>query len=152
AGPEKCTEMVKQVIEHYKIDSNSGPVAIIGFCWGCKIANIVTNEIPNTNFKAFAACHPSFWDSDTGKEITVPLIALPSKDEFDMLPFFANMKKDIKEKSAHVRFNDSHHGFCAARADLKSETNLRDYNNAIQLISDFFLKRLYGISDEHTTA
>jgi dienelactone hydrolase len=134
--------MVKQVIEHYKIDSTSGPVAIIGFCWGAMIGHKIINSIPN-QFKALAVCHPSFWNDETGSEITVPLIAIPTKDDFDMTKFFENLKPEIREKSEHHLFNDVHHGFAAARADLKDETNVREYNRAIDLISEFFNKTLF---------
>jgi dienelactone hydrolase len=143
ASPQQCIQMTHQVLEHYKIDTKTTPIAIIGFCWGGFMGNLIIQNLPTAQFKAFAVCHPSVWTDETGSEITVPLIAIPTKDDFDMTKFFENLKPEIREKSEHYRFNDVHHGFAAARADLKDETNLRDYNRAIDLISEFFNKRLF---------
>jgi dienelactone hydrolase len=143
ATPQQCIQMTQQALEYYKIDTKATPTAIIGFCWGGFMGNIIIRNLLTAKFKAFAVCHPSAWTDETGSEITVPLIAIPTKDDFDMTKFFENLKPEIREKSEHYRFNDVHHGFAGARANLKDETNVREYNRAIGLISEFFNKRLF---------
>jgi dienelactone hydrolase len=143
ASPEQCFQMTNQVLEHYKIDTKITPTAFIGFCWGGYMGRLIIQNLPSVQFKAFAVCHPPTWDDEIGSEITVPLIAIPAKDDFDMTKFFKNLKPEIKEKSEHHRFNDVVHGFASARANLQDETNLREYNRAIGLISEFFNKRIF---------
>lgn len=53
--------------------------AILGFCWGGKVASVVCQE--GTIFKAAAQCHPSLLDTDDAKKVTVPMCILPSQDE-----------------------------------------------------------------------
>lgn len=47
-------------------------------------------------------------------------------------------KKPFGDKCKEVRFDDMHHGFCAARADYTNEQNVKRANEAIQLTVNFF--------------
>jgi dienelactone hydrolase len=53
--------------------------AIIGFCWGGKIASLVSQQ--GTMFQAAAQCHPSLLDTEDAKKVTIPMCILPSQDE-----------------------------------------------------------------------
>ncbi len=46
------------------------------------------------------------------------------------------------ERSEHYRFEDMHHGFCAARGDYSDELQARRANEAIRMVSAFFKRNL----------
>lgn len=53
--------------------------AIMGFCWGGKMAALFSTE--GSLFKAAAQCHPSLVDLDDAKKVKIPMVVLPSMDE-----------------------------------------------------------------------
>lgn len=53
--------------------------SIVGFCWGVKMAALMTTA--GTKYRAAAGCHPSLMDVQDAKQITVPFCVLPSQDE-----------------------------------------------------------------------
>jgi dienelactone hydrolase len=80
ADPPKTVALVSPLLDaimkdHPEIDS----WAICGFCWGGKIAALVSG--PGSLFKAAAQCHPSLLDLEDAKKIIIPMCVLPSMDE-----------------------------------------------------------------------
>lgn len=53
--------------------------AILGFCWGGKVATLVSGE--GSSFKASAQAHPSLLDVQDAREVRIPHCVLPSNDE-----------------------------------------------------------------------
>lgn len=53
--------------------------AIVGFCWGGKIAALVSGE--GSPFKASGQCHPSLLELGDAEKIRIPHVVLPSMDE-----------------------------------------------------------------------
>lgn len=53
--------------------------AIMGFCWGGKIAALFSSK--GSPFKASAQCHPSLLDVNDAKSVKIPMVVLPSMDE-----------------------------------------------------------------------
>jgi dienelactone hydrolase len=53
--------------------------AILGFCWGGKIAALVSQE--GSLFKASGQCHPSLLERADAAKVTIPMVVLPSLDE-----------------------------------------------------------------------
>lgn len=110
---------------------------MVGFCWGAKIAVQLTSTLPF--FVGAALIHPSFVEVRDAEGAGAPIFALPSKDEPDMTEYMNVLaKKPFGSQCKHVRFDDQHHGFCAARGDFKDELNAKRANEAIRLTADFF--------------
>lgn len=50
------------------------------------------------------------------EQVKVPMIIMPSKDDPDHAPLKEVLDaKDFGDKCRYHRFDDMHHGFCAAR-------------------------------------
>lgn len=84
---------------------------IVGYCWGGKIVNLVSQS--GTPFKSAAAAHPAMVDANDAPKITIPILLLPSSGE---------SKDDVSayEKALTVKhevdpYYDQAHGFMAAR-------------------------------------
>ncbi|KAI9278202.1 Alpha/Beta hydrolase protein [Phascolomyces articulosus] len=56
---------------------------LVGFCWGAKVAIQVTDE--GSFFGGAALIHPSMVDIKDAEAATAPVLALPTKDEPDMV-------------------------------------------------------------------
>lgn len=80
ADPDKNVPLIAPLFEAFQ---KANPLitswSILGFCWGVKIAALVTTK--GTKFKAAAGAHPSLMDVEDAKHITVPVCILPSQDE-----------------------------------------------------------------------
>jgi dienelactone hydrolase len=78
--PPKTVPLIAPImVDIQKMHPEIESWAILGFCWGGKIASLVCQE--GTIFKAAAQCHPSLLDTEDAKKITVPMCILPSQDE-----------------------------------------------------------------------
>jgi dienelactone hydrolase len=67
--------------------------AILGYCWGGKIAALVSQE--GTPFKASGQCHPSLLELDDATKLTIPHITLPSMDEVPEASEEIQTRRDI---------------------------------------------------------
>jgi len=129
------------VLSHYKEKEGINSVGIYGFCWGGKTSLTASVEIES--IKAAALIHPAFWKTEDAETVTKPLLLMPSKDEDDMTPFYEIVKKKLgADKAEHHRFDDMHHGFCAARGDLSKEDNRKRVDEALDLLKNFFTKHV----------
>ena len=62
---------------------------------------------------------------------------------FFQVPFYNILKANLGEdKCAHHRFDDMHHGFCAARGDLTNDLNRKRVDEALDLLHQFFKKHV----------
>ncbi|PNH58758.1 hypothetical protein VD0002_g8774 [Verticillium dahliae] len=113
--------------------------AIIGYCWGGKVATLVTSG-DETPFKAAASIHPAMVDPEDAKGVKVPFILLASKEEPDeAVGKFAEALQVTK----HVEtFKDQIHGWMAARADLEDERVKEEYARGYKTVVEFFSKNL----------
>lgn len=59
--------------------------AIQGFCWGGKIAALVSQE--GSLFKAAGQAHPSLLERADASKVTIPMVVLPSLDEVPEVSF-----------------------------------------------------------------
>jgi len=135
AAPPKTLERIPKVLE--QVQSQRPDIkewGIVGFCWGGKIANLMSKE--GTPFKAAAACHPAMVDANDAAEITIPFAMLPSKDE--PKEDVEKWQQKIKTKNIVEWWPNQVHGFMAARGDLKDEAVKKDYEKAYQLLLTFF--------------
>lgn len=116
-------------------------IGLYGFCWGGKVTSMSGNE--GTPFKGVAIIHPAFVFPDDSKGLVVPAAFFPSKDEprEDADKYWENLKQthpDLASKSMYHYYGDMHHGFAAARADLKDEKNLAAAKDVYQRLAEFF--------------
>jgi hypothetical protein len=80
ANPDKTVPLIVPMMEEIKrAHPEIKSWAILGFCWGGKIAALVSQE--ESPFKASGQCHPSLADTDDAKKVTIPMVFLPSQDE-----------------------------------------------------------------------
>ncbi|KAI7902383.1 dienelactone hydrolase [Cokeromyces recurvatus] len=121
----------------YLKESGVTAATLVGFCWGAKIAVQLTSEMPF--FIGASLIHPSFVDVKDAEKAGAPILALPTSDEPDMTEYMEVLyKKPFGSQCKHHRFNDMHHGFCAARGDYTNELNAQRANEAIQYTVNFF--------------
>ncbi|KAI9656671.1 MAG: hypothetical protein M1831_004581 [Alyxoria varia] len=115
---------------------------IVGYCWGGKIVNLVSQQ--NTMFKVAASAHPAMVDSNDAKQITIPFIHLPSKGENK--EDVENYQKNLNVKNELHWFPDQEHGFMAARGDLEDKNVVTAYEKGYQLILNFFHQHISSTS------
>ncbi|KAK3644434.1 hypothetical protein LTR56_009686 [Elasticomyces elasticus] len=135
AAPPKTLERIPKVLKQIEAERpDIKEWLIVGFCWGGKIVNLISQE--GTPFKAAAACHPAMVDANDASGVTIPYAMFPSKDEpkDDVEKWQAN----IKVKNVVRWWPNQVHGFMAARADLKDEKVKEDYQKAYEELLSFF--------------
>lgn len=112
-------------------------IGSIGFCWGAKVL------IQSPNLQAKAGVHPSLFAKEDIDLLTVPTALWPTADE-DM-EVFNSIKAGLEGKpfKAFVEhLPELHHGFAAARADLKQEKDRADFAWIYGKINAFFAEVL----------
>ena len=79
-NPDKTVPLIAPLLEEFqKANPQIKTWSILGFCWGVKIATLVTTK--GTKFSAGAGAHPSLMDVEDTKHVTVPFCVMPSQDE-----------------------------------------------------------------------
>lgn len=131
---EKVPKYVKALQEKYP---NIKSWAILGYCWGGKVAALVSSGSSNP-FSIAAECHPAMVDPSEASSIKVPLILLASKEEpVDKVKEFES-KLNVPK---HVEtFSDQIHGWMAARADLSDPRVKEEYTRGYKTVLEFFGK------------
>jgi hypothetical protein len=80
AGPAGTVPKIAPIMEAIKkANPQIESWAIVGFCWGGKIAALVSQE--GSLFKASGQAHPSLLDIADASKIAIPHVVLPSLDE-----------------------------------------------------------------------
>lgn len=80
ADPNKILPMISPLLDRFQAENpHIQSWSVVGFCWGVKIASLVTTR--GTRFKAAAGAHPTLMEVEDAKHITVPMCILPSQDE-----------------------------------------------------------------------
>lgn len=118
-------------------------VGLMGFCWGGKLSVLSGGE--GTPFASVAQVHPAMVDPKDAAGLTVPIANFPSKDEpkEDVDAFEKEVQaKPFASQSVFKHYSQNHHGWAAARADLKDKTNLDSFQDVYQRLADFFNKTL----------
>lgn len=112
-----------------------------GLCWGGKVTALTSGA--NTPFKVSGQVHPGGFSKDDAGKITIPHIVLASKGED------AAVTKAYEEifagegKIGEIEtYGTMHHGWMGARADLKNEENLKEYERGYNHLAKFFAKYL----------
>lgn len=112
AAPPKTVERIPKVVKEIQSkNSNIKEWAILGFCWGGKIVNLVSTA--GTTFKAAAAAHPAMVDAADAPNVAIPMLMLPSGDEpKEDVDKYQNA---LKVKNQVQWYPEQIHGFMAAR-------------------------------------
>jgi dienelactone hydrolase len=148
ANPANTVEVVKQYLqaaqERYPEITEW---VIVGFCWGGKIAALLSKGQPQKGIVASVQVHPAFLDTADAAEIKIPHLVLASKDED------ANVVKEYKEafqkyagadqnvaKSEVHTFEDMHHGWMGARAKLDEVEYKEKFNQGYKLVAEWINK------------
>jgi dienelactone hydrolase len=126
---------------------------------GGKVALISLAE--SEPFNAGAIVHPAMIAPEDGENLKVPLGFFPSVDEpKDVIQQIkvAMDKKDWSAKNEYHHYDTvyvpafmpcnlkaqaliiSHHGWAAARADLKHEENLKQFEDVYKRLAEYFAK------------
>ncbi|KAJ3054136.1 hypothetical protein HK097_002566 [Rhizophlyctis rosea] len=116
-------------------------IAALGFCWGGLITTQLGSdeEVVQKGLKAVSSVHPSFHTLETVKGLKVPVAYLPSQNESDFKPLLDSLSHlPFASKNVHVRFDDVHHGFAAARANYDDPVNVKRSGEAVQVLKAFY--------------
>lgn len=139
AAPPKTVAKMATVMEELKSkNSNIEEWAVLGFCWGGKIVNLVSQS--GTPFRAAATAHPAMVDPNDATKVTIPMLMIPSKDE---------NKEDVDKYEQNLSvphsiewFHDQIHGFMAARSNLDDENVRSAYEKAYQIVGNWYTEHL----------
>ena len=124
-------ERIPKVLEEIKSkNSNIKEWGIVGYCWGGKIVNLISQE--GTPFKSAASCHPAMVDANDAPGVKIPFAMQPSKDESK--EDVEKWQKEIKVKNIVKWWPEQVHGFMAARSDLKDPNVSADYERAYKVL------------------
>ncbi|KAK7536382.1 dienelactone hydrolase [Phyllosticta citribraziliensis] len=139
AAPAKTAARVPKVVEEINSKVQGFESwAILGFCWGGKIVNLVSTS--GSKFKVAAAAHPAMVDPKDAPNITIPIAMLPSKDEDK--DAVKQWQDGLKVKNKVEFFNDQIHGFMAARSDLSDDRVKHEYTRGYKTVLEFFHENL----------
>ncbi|KAH8805045.1 hypothetical protein F5884DRAFT_679346 [Xylogone sp. PMI_703] len=131
ANPSKTVPLIAPLMEsirkaHPEIQS----WAVLGFCWGGKIAALVSQQ--GTIFKASGQCHPSLLDTEDAKKVVNPMVVLPSQDEVP----------ENSPQSYCETFADQYHGWMTSRADFNDVHKFEEYIRGYRIVRSFFAQFL----------
>ncbi|TVY84716.1 putative AIM2 family protein [Lachnellula suecica] len=115
--------------------------AIVGFCWGGKIAALVSQE--GSLFKAAGQCHPSLLERADASQVTIPMVVLPSLDEVpeEVDPWIQDLKM-VSTSSFSETFSTSVHGWMTSRADFEDLHKFEEYLRGYRIVREFFAQFL----------
>ncbi|KZV95634.1 hypothetical protein EXIGLDRAFT_735034, partial [Exidia glandulosa HHB12029] len=140
ANPERVLPMVHKVAEAIKATGAAkiGVRSPYGYCWGGKITTL---SGATDDFVGVAALHPAMLSAGDADALKVPIAVFPSKDE--PVDEYENLLKAISSKpfaakNSYKLYDTMHHGWAAARADLKDAENLKQYEDVYQRLAGFF--------------
>ncbi|KAB5558075.1 dienelactone hydrolase family protein [Coniochaeta sp. 2T2.1] len=141
---EKLIEVRKEVGNRWR--EVEGHVGVFGLCFGGKVAVLATGEGNvgvGRRFEVSGTAHPGRLDAKDHETLNVPHICLASPGE--PADFVAEVKEILSKpgKTGYVEtYETMFHGWMGARANLKDEANLREYERGYNAVADFFNKYL----------
>ncbi|KAF9432743.1 hypothetical protein BGZ76_010373 [Entomortierella beljakovae] len=131
--------MIKNAVEDLRKEGCTS-FSIFGQCWGALIAVKAASEEGNP-FLSAGGPHPSFLSIEAIKDLTAPLIVLPSKDETDFVPILKSIEsKNFAIESFQQRFDNMHHGWTGGRGDWSQPDQFKAGLEAVDLLSGYFAK------------
>jgi dienelactone hydrolase len=80
AAPPKHLPRVPDIVRAaQEVNSNIKSWGIIGYCWGDKMASLITSD--DRTFKAAVQTSPAVVDASDAEKVVIPMMMLASKDE-----------------------------------------------------------------------
>ncbi|KAK6909275.1 hypothetical protein I203_103292 [Kwoniella mangroviensis CBS 8507] len=140
-GRAKLDDRLPEVLNFAKAlkkDHGINRVSILGYCWGGKLALLSLTS--GTPFCCGAVIHPAMIAPEDGENLTVPFGFYPSMVSRIEKIEEAIKSKPFASKSDYHLYDTVHHGWAAARADLKNPENLKQYEDVYQRTADYFAK------------
>ncbi|WVQ84576.1 hypothetical protein IAT38_006730 [Cryptococcus sp. DSM 104549] len=142
AGTAKIDDRLPEVLEFAKsLKRDHSKVSILGYCWGGKVT--LLSLAPDSPFCCGAVIHPAMIAAEDGDKLSVPLGFYPSQDEpKDVVEKIEAAIKDkpFSSKCDYHLYDTVHHGWAAARADLKNSENLKQYEDVYKRTAEYFAK------------
>jgi dienelactone hydrolase len=140
AAPPKHLPKIQGILEGAeKLNSSIKSWGVIGYCWGGKMVSLIGTR-GDTKFKAGVQTSPAMVDAEEAKKVQIPMLIMPSKDESK--EDFDKYASNLPVKYKMERFDNMPHGWMSARADLKDETDKKEYERGYQLAAEFFNEHL----------
>ncbi|KAJ1500057.1 hypothetical protein HMI54_009058 [Coelomomyces lativittatus] len=138
---DRMLPRISQTLNHM-VASGNKHIGMMGFCFGGKISALASHHLAD-QLKSVALVHPYLVDLHDAEMAKLPWCLIPSKDEPDM----SNIENVLRSKPfgkevVSKRFDDMHHGFCAARADFSNLLNKQRTHEALGILANFFKKTL----------
>ena len=135
AAPPKTVARIPKVIDELQTKfPDIQAWGIVGYCWGGKIVNLVSQQ--GSRFKAAASCHPAMVDANDAPGVTIPFLMLPSQGEEKK--DVEAWQQNIKAKHQVTWFPEQVHGFMAARGNLEDPSVVSAYETAYKAVLSWF--------------
>jgi len=142
ANPEKKLPLIEPLLKAMKKENPQiESWGILGYCWGGKIAALVSQE--GTPFKASGQCHPSLLELGDAEKVVIPHVVLPSMDEVpEIMEEWTQALMKASPKSYAETFDDMVHGWMSSRADFNNQHAFDEYLRGYRILRTFFAKYL----------
>ncbi|TPX30528.1 hypothetical protein SmJEL517_g05916 [Synchytrium microbalum] len=99
---------------HEYLKKTAESICWVGTCYGGMIGSIVMGRVSYLTAGVFI--HPGTMSMKDPKYHRGPVYLMPSRDEPDLLPYYAELqKRPFGAISKHTRFENMPHGWCSAR-------------------------------------
>ncbi|RPA80776.1 hypothetical protein BJ508DRAFT_415244 [Ascobolus immersus RN42] len=120
---------------------------IAGFCWGGKIAALLSKGQPPQGVVGSVQIHPAFLDASDAAEIKIPHLLLASKDEDSNVvqeyeqafQKYAKVDEKVAKSEVHT-YADMHHGWMGARAKLDEIEYKEKFNQGYKQVAEWVNK------------
>lgn len=123
-----------------------GHVGVFGLCFGGKIAVLASgkdNEGPLRKFNVSGTAHPGRLDAEDAKALNTPHICLASPGEpADVVAQYKEILSQPGKVGVVETYDKMFHGWMGARANLRDEANLAEYERGYKQVAEFYAKYL----------
>jgi len=131
----------RMLMDHYRQMQNATEFGIFGFCWGGYAATHAAITLPE--MRGSGLVHPSLVANSDAIGVQIPMYLLPSRDEVNMLPFYATLQgKPFGARCGHRRFDDMAHAFAGMPGDFTDPLIALRVNEVIDILGNFFDREL----------
>lgn len=136
---KKTMKRMSELLKHCeKLQPSIKTWGLLGYCWGGYVCQYAIGA--DTPFTACVECHPGFPEVEVAEAVTIPLMALCSKDEPEK--DFAHFQPALKVPNYFEVFETMVHGWLSARAELDKDDVLTEFNRGYAMMADWFKKYL----------
>ena len=131
AVPSKTLDKIPGVVSAANNPRPFAKWAIVGHCWGGKIASL-SAATPNPIFRAAVQCHPAMFDPADATQVTIPMALLASGDE--PVDDMAAYQKSLQVPCHVETFSTQIHGWMAARSNLEDAEVRKEYERGYNTV------------------